>query len=56
MMTTRGEKRASRIKKEKSAPRGGTRAGQALRLTIQKERIGLPKALKPRIRIIVRER
>ncbi|MDP2630668.1 MAG: hypothetical protein Q8P56_04630 [Candidatus Uhrbacteria bacterium] len=48
---TRGERRATLFQKKISAPRGGTLAGQAARLVVQRGMAGLPKALKPRVRI-----
>lgn len=49
--TVRGERRAALRSKKISAPRGGTRAGQAARLETQRHFSGLPKALKPRVRV-----
>lgn len=43
----RGEKRAEQIQKEKYAPRGGTRAGQASHTKTRRGYAGLPKGLKP---------
>lgn len=55
MIKIKAEKREASAKKQKSAPRGGTRGGQALRLAVQKGYIGLPRALKPHIRIVIKE-
>ncbi len=49
--STRGERRAVLLQKKISAPRGGTLAGQVARLQVQRGMAGLPKALKPRVRI-----
>lgn len=52
---TRGDRRAALLKKKVSAPRGGTLAGQAARLQVQRGLAGLPKALKSRVRISIQK-
>ena len=45
---TRGEKREEQTTKTKTAPRGGTRAGQAAHTRARRGYAGLPKGLKPK--------
>lgn len=44
------------VQKRVSAPRGGTLAGQSARLQTQRGYAGLPKALKPRVRVRIKEK
>lgn len=44
----KSDRRAARLLKQKTAPRGGTRAGQAAHTRVRRGYAGLPKALKSR--------
>ncbi|MBI4252598.1 hypothetical protein HY623_00230 [Candidatus Uhrbacteria bacterium] len=46
---TRAEKREEIDQKAKTAPRGGTRAGQAANTAVRRGYAGLPKGLKIRV-------
>lgn len=46
----RTEKREEQVRKEKTAPRGGTRAGQVAHTRVRRGYAGLPRGLKPHSR------
>ncbi len=45
----RGVRRADEQEKKRTAPRGGTRAGQALHTAVRKNYVGTPKILKRKV-------
>ncbi len=51
---TKAEKREEKRQKAKSAPTGGSFGGQAKRARVSRGYAGVPKALKPKVRIVIK--